>query len=360
MSALTQIDHALQQADSPVQAIMAQVMLALLPATLFGLFSFGWPALFLFLITTGSALVAEVVCLQLAGKRALPILKDGSALLTGWLLALSLPPSAPWWIGLVGAATAIVIGKQVYGGLGQNLFNPAMLGRVALLVSFPLEMTTWIIPAPPFSEHAPGFVQSLAITFGGAKPIDGTTGATLIGFVKTELTQGHGISAALVNGQPSWITAAFGWMAGSLGETSSVLVAAGGLWLIHRRIISWHIPASLLGTLALLASIFHLIDGEHYLGPAWHLVSGGAFLAAFFIATDYVTSPNSPMGQLIFGAGCGLVIYVIRTWGGFPEGVGFAVLFMNALTPVIDYYVRPRIYGRDLRGKPLKTPVRKP
>lgn len=345
-----------ERADSPVQAIMLQVMLALLPATLFGLFLFGWPALYLFGTTVLSALLCEALCLGLAGKKAAPFLKDGSALLTGWLLAMSLPPWAPWWVGAGGATLAIVVGKQVYGGLGQNLFNPAMFARVALLVSFPLEMTTWVKPTPPFSEFAPGLLDALAVTFGGSGPIDGVASATLIGHTKTEFSQGHGLSESLASGQFGFLPALIGWISGSLGETSALLVGGGGLWLLRRKIITWHIPLSLLGSVALLATVFHLIDGEHYLSPWLHLTSGGVMLAAFFIATDYVTSPNSPAGQLIFGAGCGLLIFAIRTWGGFPEGVGFAVLLMNAMTPLIDYYVRPRIYGRDLKGQPLKLP----
>jgi electron transport complex protein RnfD len=342
-------------ADHPVQAIMAQVVLALVPATAFGLFLFGWPALYLFSTTVLSAVLFEAVCLKLAGKPASLFLLDGSALLTGWLLALSLPPWAPWWIGVTGAGLAIIVGKQIYGGIGQNLFNPAMLARVALLVSFPLEMTTWVQPAPLFSEQAPGLLQALGITFGGAG-IDGFASATVIGHAKTELSQGKTLVEAFANGQFGLAGAWLGWIPGSLGETSALLVAVGGVWLLWKRIITWHIPVALLVTVAGLATIFHLIDGDRYLGPLWHLGAGGVMLAAFFIATDYVTSPGSPKGQLIFGAGCGLLIFVIRTWGGFPEGVGFAVLLMNALTPVIDYYVRPRIYGRDYKGKPLKLP----
>ncbi len=355
MSAL-RVPVAPARAATPVQGIMVRVMLALVPATGFGLLLFGWPALYLFATTVLSALLFEAVCLRLSAKPVAPYLQDGSALLTGWLLALSLPPWAPWWLGAAGSALAIVVGKQVYGGIGQNLFNPAMFARVALLVSFPLEMTRWVNPAPPFSEHAPGPLEALGMTFGQAAAIDGVTSATLIGYVKTELSQGRPLSEALASGQFGLGAAWLGWIPGSLGETSAVLVAGGGLWLIRQRVIGWHIPASLLATVAALATIFHLIDGERYLGPLWHLASGGVMLAAFFIATDYVTSPSSPRGQLLFGAGCGLVIFVIRTFGGFPEGVGFAVLLMNALTPVIDYYVRPRIYGRDAKGRPLKLP----
>lgn len=356
MSAAPFADRLLEQTTSPVQAIMVQVLLALTPATLFGLWLFGFPALYLWLSTVLSALLFEAACLWLARKPIATYLYDGSALLTGWLLAMSLPPWAPWWIGVAGSALAIVVAKQVYGGIGQNLFNPAMFARVALLVSFPLEMTTWVKPAPPLTHDAPGPLDAWGVTFGGSGPIDALASATLIGYTKTEFSIGHTLTDALTSGQFGALPTLLGWMPGSLGETSSLLIAAGGLWLLRRKIITWQIPASLLGTIALLASLFHLINSERYLSPFLHLASGGVMLAAFFIATDYVTSPSSPAGQLIFGAGCGLLIFVIRTWGGFPEGVGFAVLFMNALTPVIDYYIRPRIYGRDLRGRPLKVP----
>ncbi|HUL13645.1 MAG TPA: RnfABCDGE type electron transport complex subunit D [Methylococcaceae bacterium] len=344
------------RSDSQVQSIMATVMLALTPATAFGIFIFGWPALNLFVTTSLSAVLFEAVCLKLSGKPASAFVWDGSALLTGWLLALSLPPWAPWWIGVTGSALAIVVGKQVYGGIGQNLFNPAMLARVALLVSFPLEMTTWVKPAPLFSSTAPGLLESFAITFSGAPAADGMTGATLIGYVKTEFSQGHGLSEALASANYGFFKSFLGWISGSLGETSTLLLAGGGIWLLREKVITWHIPLSMLATVALLAGVFALVDGERYPGPLFHLSSGALVLAAFFIATDYVTSPSTPRGQLIFGTGCGLIIYVIRTWGAYPEGAGFSVLLMNSLTPVIDHYIRPRIYGRDRKGRPLELP----
>ncbi len=344
------------RAANPVQVIMQRVMLALTPATLFGIFIFGWPALLLLTVTMLSAFAFEALCLVLADRPVRAGLRDGSALLTGWLLAMTLPPWAPWWIGVVGSALAIVVGKQVFGGIGQNLFNPAMVARVALLISFPLEMTTWVNPAPLLSATAPSFPESFAIIFGSAPLADGLTGATNIGHVRTEFSQGHGLSEALVSGDYSLLRSIPGWTSGSLGETSSLLLLVGGCWLLRKEVITWHIPLSLLLTVASLGSVFAFLDGERYPGPLFHLTSGALMLAAFFIATDYVTSPSSPWGQLIFGAGCGLLIFVIRTWGAYPEGAGFAVLLMNAVTPVIDHYVRPRIYGRDRRGRPLDLP----
>jgi electron transport complex protein RnfD len=337
-----------------VSLIMWQVMLAISPATVYGLFCFGWPALNLFIITVLSAVFFEAFCLRLGGRLAKPVLMDGSAVLTGWLLAMTLPPWAPWWIGVVGSAIAIILGKQVYGGLGQNLFNPAMLARVALLISFPIEMTTWANVSPLFFSHSPGLIESWHITFVGLDNLDATTGATTLGYVKTEFSQNRLLVDILKD--YSGFLNFIGWTRGSLGETSTLLLGLGGIWLIRQGVIKWYIPVSLLLAVTVLSGFFHTLDEQHYVSPFLHLSSGSLMLTAFFIATDYVTSPNTKTGQLVFGAGCGLLIFVIRTWGAYPEGAGFAVLLMNSATPLIDYYIRPRIYGRDRKGKPLEIP----
>ena len=335
-----------------VQRTMLLVLLALLPATLFGFYLYGWPALFLFLVTVFSALLAEAFALKLAGKPVSPYLFDGSALLTAWLLAMSLPPWAPWWIAVLGSLLAIIVGKQIFGGLGQNLFNPAMVARVALLISFPVEMTQFPPPTPLFSESAPGLLESLAITFGHSAQVDALSGATALGFVKTEL--GRGLPLSQITQDSSSVSQLFwGTVPGSLGEVSTVLLFLGGLFLIYKQVISWHIPVSMLTTLFFLAAVFHAINPEAYPGPLWHLLSGAAVLGAFFIATDLVTSPVSARGQLIFGVGCGALVYVIRTWAAYPEGVAFAVMLMNSCTPLIDHYIKPRVYGRDRKGEPL-------
>ncbi|MBT3014435.1 MAG: RnfABCDGE type electron transport complex subunit D [Candidatus Thiodiazotropha sp. (ex Clathrolucina costata)] len=339
-------------ARSSISRTMGLVMLALLPATLFSLYLFGWPAIFLFITTLIAAIVTEAISLRISGRPARPFLLDGSALLTGWLLAMTLPPWAPWWIGVVGALLAIVVGKQIFGGIGQNLFNPAMVARVALLISFPLEMTLFNPPLPLFSAQAPGFLESLSITFGNSDHLDAISSATALGHYKTELGRGLNITEAAAGTDTLWQLTA-GTAAGSMGETSALLLLLGGLFLLYKRVITWHIPLAMLGTLALCAGVFHLIDPDAYLGPLTHLMSGAAILGAFFIATDLVTSPTSVRGQLIFGAGCGLLVYVIRTFAGYPEGVAFAVLLMNACTPLIDHYFKPRIYGRDSKGEPL-------
>ncbi len=331
-----------------VDAIMRQVIVALLPATGFGILMIGWPALSLAVTTVLAAMLIEACCLKLRGVAVKPGLVDGSAVLTGLLVAMTLPPWAPWWIGVVGSALAIILGKQVYGGLGQNLFNPAMLARVALLVSFPIEMTNWVEVKPLL--FGPGILDSLSITFSGHQA-DAVTGATTLGAVKTGFSLKQTLPDLLQD--YSGFLAFIGWERGSLGETSTLLLLLGGIWLLRQGVIQWYIPVSLLGTVTVMAILFHVLDDRHYLGPWVQLNSGALMLVAFFIATDYVTSPNTPLGQLIFGTGCGLLIFVIRCWGGYPEGTGFAILLMNAVTPLIDHYIRPRIYGRYRNGKPL-------
>jgi electron transport complex protein RnfD len=338
-----------------VSRIMAVVILTLVPATVWGIYQFGWPALNILVLCTVSALLAEAFCLRIAKKPVALYLKDGSAILTGWLLAMSLPPWAPWWIAVFGGLFAIIVGKQIFGGIGQNVFNPAMLARVALLVSFPLEMTFWVNPTPLFSEGAPDFLQGLAITFLGVPDMDAVSSATIMGHVKTGFTQGHSVAQSLTSGHYDVLAQGLGNVSGSMGETSALLILLGGMVLLALRIITWHIPVAMLGTVALLASLFHFANPQHYPDALFHLLSGGLMLGAFFIATDLVTSPSTRLGQIIFGAGCGILVFIIRSWGGFPEGIGFAVLLMNAATPLIDYYVRPRIYGRDRKGEPLKV-----
>lgn len=333
---------------SSVHRIMLHVCLALAPTTVWGLYLFGWPSVNLLMLTCGTALAAESLCLHIL-KQPQARLFDGSALLTGWLLALTLPPWAPWWIGAGGAVFAIAVGKHLYGGVGQNVFNPAMLARVALLISFPLQMSTWALPL----QH-PDFMQSLHVTFSGGGMPDGSTGATALGHLRTSFTL-HRDARDVLAHDFSLTAALLGNTAGSLGETSEVLLLLGGFWLLALRIISWEIPVAMLLAVLLPAAWAHAINPARYAGVDFHLSSGGLLLGALFIATDPVTSPVSRSGRLIFGAGCGLMTWVIRSWGSFPEGVAFAVLFMNALTPLLDRYCRPRVYGRDRSRKPLRA-----
>lgn len=334
-----------------VQRTMFLVLLALAPATVFNLYLFGWPAILLFIVTVGACVAVEAACLALAGKPVVATLADCSAILTGWLLAMSLPPWAPWWIGVLAAIFAIALTKHAFGGLGQNLFNPAMVGRTVMLISFPVAMTVWVAPHPLFSAGAPGLVEAFAITFGGQIP-DTMSAASALGYIKTELSRGIPVTQSM--GQmPDLMDMALGYRAGSMGETSALLILAGGLFLMAKRIISWHIPASMLGSLFLIAALFHAIDPARFTSGTFHLLSGATFLGAFFIATDYVTSPVSKSGQIIFGVGVGLLTWSIRNFAGYPEGVAFAVLLMNSLTPIIDQYTRPRAFGRTRKGEPL-------
>jgi len=345
MSRIAHSPHA--HAPISIGKVMGTVLLALTPATLFGFWLYGWPAINLWAVSLIAAIVGEAFLLRLQDRAVRPALMDGSGILTAWLLAISLPPAAPWWIAVLGSLFAVIIGKQLFGGLGQNVFNPAMAARVMLLISFPLEMTTWVAPA----AQAPSWMDSLRITF-LSQPIDGMASASLLGHVKTDYTLGVGLEQSLT-GYYLPLDALWGSRVGSMGETAAVLLLLGGLFLIARRIITWHAPVAMLLGVAVPALIFNLIDGNHYAGPMVHLLSGGLMLGAFFIVTDPVTSPNTVLGQFIFGLGCGLLTWIIRTWGGYPEGVAFAVLLMNAATPLIDQYIKPRIYGRDSKGAPL-------
>ncbi|MBI5659187.1 MAG: RnfABCDGE type electron transport complex subunit D [Nitrosomonadales bacterium] len=336
---------------SSVQKTMFLVLLALTPATVFNLYLFGWPAILLFAVTVGACVAVEAGCLALAGKPVKVTLADCSAILTGWLLAMSLPPWAPWWIGVLGAIFAIALAKHAFGGLGQNVFNPAMVGRTVMLISFPVAMTIWVAPHPLFSAGAPGLFEAFAITFGGNVP-DTMSAASALGHIKTELSRGIPVTQSMAQ-VPDLMDMTLGYRAGSMGETSLLLILAGGLFLMAKRIISWHIPVSMMGSLFLIAALFHAIDPARFTSGTFHLVSGATFLGAFFIATDYVTSPVSKSGQLIFGIGVGLLTWSIRNFAGYPEGMAFAVLLMNSLSPIIDQYTRPRAFGRNRKGEPL-------
>lgn len=339
-----------------VTRTMFRVQMALVPATLYGFWLFGWPSFFLWLLTILSCLGFEALSLKMTGvTRIKATLFDGSALLTGWLLAMTLPPWAPWWVAIVGGFIAIVIGKQVFGGVGQNVFNPAMVARVALLVSFPVPLTQWVHPLPLTSLAAPDFIHGLQIFLGNQATPDAMASASLLGYTKTELSRGIDLLHSLA-GEHAPVLSWVGARSGSLGESASMLILAGGLYMLGVGIISWHTPLAVLAGLAIPAAIGHSVDPTHYLSASSHLLSGAAMLGAFFIATDYVTSPNTAAGQIIFGLGIGFMTWVIRTWGGYPEGMAFAVLLMNAMMPVIDRFVKPRILGRDRKGKPLDIP----
>ncbi|PKO33690.1 MAG: electron transporter RnfD [Betaproteobacteria bacterium HGW-Betaproteobacteria-7] len=337
-----------------VSRTMFRVQMALLPATLYGFWLYGWPSFFLWLLTILSCVGFEALSLKLMGReRIKPTLLDGSAVLTGWLLAMTLPPWAPWWVAVLGGFIAIVIGKQVFGGLGQNVFNPAMVARVALLVSFPLPLTLWVLPLPMNTVPTPDFVASLRIFLTSLPVPDAMTSATLLGHAKTELARGIDLVQALGTAPAlSWL----GMRAGSFGESAALLILCGGIYLLITRVITWHAPLAVLAGVAIPAAIAHGVNPARFLSAEAQLLSGALMLGAFFIATDYVTSPNTATGQIIFGLGIGFLTWVIRSFGGYPEGMAFAVLLMNAMTPVIDRFVKPRVLGRDRKGRPLDIP----
>ncbi len=324
-----------------VSGVMLQVIYALVPALLLEFWFFGWGLLLNLLLTLAAGYLFEAAMLQLRGRPLAPFLSDGSMAVTAVLLAAALPPLLPFWVPVVGMLFAIVIAKHLYGGLGYNPFNPAMVGYVVLLISFPLEMSGWVAPGG-WRLHDFGLGDSLNYAFSGQLPphitLDAITGATPLDAMRTGLGLAKTVSE--VESRPL-----FGLFAGRGFEWVNLLVLSGGLWLIFKRIIPWHTPVGLLGGLFVTASLFHLVAPDQFAGPLFHLLSGGAMLGAFFIATDPVTCATSNRGRLIFGAGAGVLIFVIRTWGGYPDGTAFAVLLMNMAAPTIDYYTQPRVYG---------------
>jgi electron transport complex protein RnfD len=343
-----------QHGGNNIQLTMFSVIVALIPAAMVSVYLYGWLAVFLLTTCIGASLLTEYVSLRLMGKNSERVW-DGSAALTGLLLALTLPAATPWWMALFASIFAIVLGKQLYGGLGFNPFNPALAARVVLLISFPLHMTSWLIPM-----HAGAILEmydfstSIQFFFLGPDAVkqtwDAITMASPLGYLKTELSQGVTVSEALVNYNYSTLHAFIGREAGSLGEGSALALLMGGVWLMARHTISWHIPVSYLASVALLAGLFNLINPDVYAPPLFHLLAGGLILCAFFMATDPVSSPSSGIGKIVFGVGCGILTWVIRTYGNYPEGAMFAVILMNCAVPIIDYYVRPRVYGHT-RGK---------
>ena len=300
-----------------VPRVMFQVLLALVPVAGVQVYLYGPRLLVLLAVACVAALSCEALALALRRRDPQPSLRDGSVLVTAALLALAVPPTLPLWLLAFGVAIAVLIAKHAYGGLGQNPFNPAMVGYAVLLVSFPLEMTRW--PAP------------------GAE-WDAMTGATALDTLRTGLRQSYTMQEILSG-------PAFGQVGATGGEWINVAALAGGLYLLARGIIRWHIPAAMLAGLAIPAALANLFDPGAHAGAAFHLAAGATMLGAFFIATDPVSAATSDRGRLLYGAGIGALTWVIRTWGGFPDGVAFAVLLMNLAVPLIDRYTVPRIYG---------------
>ena len=311
-----------------VRKNMLLVIAALMPVYVISVAAFGWGAL----ITTAISVAACVLFEWLIAKFLLkqkPTICDCSAILTGLLLAFNLPSNLPWWIVVIGALVAIGVAKMTFGGLGQNLFNPALVGRVFLLIAFPVQMTTW--PRPM------GFHTSY---------VDAETGATPLALMKQIVKGGDN---SVINQLPELWDMFAGWIGGSLGEVCALALLIGGIFLIIMRVITWHIPVSILATVALFAAVTGwcgaLPEGITTLQyVAMSLCTGGIMLGAFFMATDYVTSPMTGWGKIIFGIGIGLIVMVIRTWGAYPEGMSFAILIMNACVPLLNH-IRPKRFG---------------
>lgn len=309
---------------------MRDVLVALIPVTLFAMWQFGLSALLVILTTILGGLMTEWFFTARIQRNA--VLADGSGLLTCLLLALTLPSSLPLWMAFIGGVAAIGLGKVIWGGLGLNLFNPAMVGRAFLLATFPIAMTTWPAVSSDFWQIPS---STFALPLMQAPATDTVSAATPLGLMKFEQQTTSAGDLFL------------GTIGGSLGETSALLLLLGGLFLLMRRSIDWRIPTSIFGSAALFSSILYGINPEIYPSPLFTLLSGGLMIGALFMATDPVTSPLTPKGTFIFGCGIGFLVVLIRVYGGFPEGVMYAILLMNAATPLIDRYTQPRIFGRS-------------
>ena len=328
---------------STVGSVMRQVLYALAPGIAAYAWFFGPGVLIQIMLASLFALGLEALALKLRGKALAPFLGDGSAVVTAVLFALCIPPLAPWWIALVGMIFAIVFAKHLYGGLGNNLFNPAMVAYVVVLISFPQLMTAW--PAPEqLAALGFGLPETLLTIFGG-QPAGGAgwdaiTGATVLDAVRTGTDAGQAVE--VIRGSP-----AFGQVAGLGWEWIALWYALGGLWLLWRRIISWHVPFALVAAVLLFSAAGWLLEPAANPSPMFDLLAGATLLGAFFIATDPVSGCTSHRGRLVFGAGVGILTLVIRRWGGYPDGLAFAVLLMNMAAPLIDRFTRPRIFGHE-------------
>jgi len=320
---------------------MLQVQIAAIPALLTHIYLFGFGIVVQWMLAVATLIVVEYVMLKMRGRPVMPFMTDMSALITVTGLVFCIPPEAPWWIIVSGSAFALIFGKHLYGGLGYNPFNPAMLGYAFLLISFPLQMTQWSLPMN-LSGHALGFMESASYILTGQIPgvsLDAMTGATPLNEVRTGISQGisvidtlHKDSNSNLFGLSSW-----GWV--------NVAFMVGGIWMIITRSISWQFPVGFLGSLAVISFIFNQIDPNTYAPVSFTLLSGGTMLAAFFIITDPVTASTTPKGKFIYACGIGILVYVIRNWGAFPDGIAFAILLMNIAVPLIDQYTQPRVFG---------------
>jgi len=310
--------------------LMYNVVLAMIPALAVSVFYFGHEALIVTLVAIISCLVFEFA-IQKYLLKVKPTITDGSAIVTGLLLAFNLPSNLPWWIIVIGALVSIGVGKMSFGGLGNNPFNPALVGRVFLLISFPVQMTTWPLPIQARVDY-----------------VDAITGPTPLAIVKEGLSKGE-VMSQIAQKIPSHMELFMGSMGGSLGETAAFALIIGFFWMLFTKVITWHIPVSIITTIAVFTGVLWFINPETNADPLFHLLTGGVMLGAIFMATDYVTSPMHPSGMWIFGIGIGALTVIIRVWGAYPEGVSFAILIMNAFVPLINRYMKPSRFGEEVK-----------
>jgi Na+-translocating ferredoxin:NAD+ oxidoreductase subunit D len=313
-----------------VQRMMSGVIVALIPAFFMSLFLFGFGALAVTSIAIATCVLTEYLIQKYIMKSEVRI-SDSSAIVTGLLLAFNLPSNLPWWMVITGSIFAISIGKMVYGGLGNNPFNPALVGRVFLLISFPVQMTSWPLPIVSRLHY-----------------LDAATGATPLGIVKEGLRNGETISS-LAQQVPDHMQLFLGMMNGSMGEVSAIALLLGFAWLLYKKIITWHIPVFIIATVFGFTGILWLIDPLHNASPIFHILTGGVMIGAIFMATDLVTSPMTKTGMIIYAAGIGIITVVIRVYGSYPEGVSFAILIMNAAVPLINKYIKPSRFGKEVK-----------
>ena len=318
--------------DKTSKKVMYDVLYALIPAFMVSIYVFGFNALIMTSVAVISCMAFEYLIQKFLLKTTITI-TDGSALITGILLAFNLPSTLPLWMVIIGSLVAIGVAKMSFGGLGFNIFNPALVGRVFLLISFPVQMTSW--PTP---------VENNTSLF------DAVTGETTLGIIKEGLMYGETMST-LSDKIPSMMDLFLGITSGSAGEMSGLALIIGGLYLLIRKVITWHIPVTILATMAAFTGIFWLVNPELYANPLIHILSGGAILGAFYMATDLVTSPMTKKGMVIFAIGIAVITVVIRLYGAYPEGISFAILIMNAFVPLINTYFKPRRFGSKITAK---------
>jgi electron transport complex protein RnfD len=329
--------------------MMRQVILALLPAVAVYIVLFGFGVLIQLLLVVAAALLFEAVALHLRGLESRRFLEDGSVVVLAFLLCLAVPPYAPWWVGITGVGFAVLIGKHAFGGLGHNVFNPAMVGYVFVLLCFPLTLSTW--PQIDKLVDYPGPLTSLRFIFGSqAAALDAISGATVLDHIKTQAALMH-MSSEMRSIEKFGLFAGRGW------EWINAAYVIGGLWLLWRRVITWRLPVSFLFSLAVAAMVGYTVDPELHRAAVFHVFAGGALLAAFFIVTDPVSSATTPRGMLVFGAGVGTLTYIIREFCAYPDGIAFAVVIMNSLAPLIDRFTQPRLYGKSKSTNDDGSPV---